>query len=61
MSDKQPGTGLTAEELQAVGGGSCTVNDFLAALANLKQSYESLIEFTSYVIERIDGGPPPAP
>ncbi|HYC36744.1 MAG TPA: hypothetical protein VEC19_10000 [Usitatibacter sp.] len=58
MSENKPGTGLTAEELQAVGGGECSVADYLSALANLKQSYETLIDFASYMIERIDGGTP---
>ena len=61
MSDKQPGTGLTAEELKAVAGGECTAEQWLSALNELKNSYETLIEFTSYVIERVAGDTPPAP
>ena len=54
MSDK-PGTNLTAEELKAVAGGECTPEQWISILDNLKQSYEQLIDFTSYVIERVSG------
>ena len=47
---------LNAEQAQAVGGGNeCNINDYITALEDLKQAYESLIEFTSYVIERVAG------
>lgn len=61
MSENKPGTALTAEELQAIAGGECTAEQWLTALNELKRSYETLIEFTSYVIERVAGDPPPAP
>jgi len=61
MSDNKPGTALTAEELKAVGGGECTAEQWVTALNELRNSYETLIEFTSYVIERVAGDTPPAP
>ena len=61
MSDNKPGTALSAEELKAVSGGNCTPEQWLQVLNELKQSYETLIEFTSYVIERVAGETPPAP
>ena len=54
MSDK-PHTPLTAEELKAIAGGECTPEQWIGILDNLKQSYEQLIDFTSYVIERVSG------
>ena len=59
MSDNKPGTQLSAEELQAVSGGDCTPEQWLEILNQLKQSYETLIDFTSYVIERVAGTPEP--
>ena len=61
MSENKPGTALTAEELKAVGGGDCSPQQYIDALARLRESYETLIEFTSYVIERGAGDAPPAP
>ena len=57
MSDKQipnlpPGI-LTEEQMAAISGGSCTVSDYVGALTQLKGAYENLIDFTSYVIERV--------
>jgi hypothetical protein len=49
-------TELSAEQVQAIGGGDCSLNDYITAVDNLKKAYEGLIEFTSYVIERV-GGP----
>jgi hypothetical protein len=46
---------LTQEQLQAIAGGECTIADLQGALAQLKESYETLIDFTSYVIERVAG------
>lgn len=54
MSDK-PGTNLSADELKAVAGGDCTPEEWLRILDELKKSYEQLIDFTSYVIERVAG------
>jgi hypothetical protein len=53
MSDNKPGTHLTEEQLQKIAGGDCTVQDLQIFVDNLQQNYEALIEFTSYVIERV--------
>ncbi len=51
MSDNKP-TPLTAEELKAIAGG-CTITELQDALARLRESYDQLVDFTSYVIERV--------
>jgi hypothetical protein len=48
---------LSEELLQKIGGGECTVNDYIIALQSMKETYENLIDFTSYVIERVVGNP----
>ena len=55
MSERKIGELLTQEQLQAIAGGECTVEQLTTALAQLKQSYDTLIDFTSYVIERVAG------
>ena len=44
---------LTQEQLDKIGGGDCSVQDWIDVLGNLKDSYETLVDFTSYVIERV--------
>jgi len=44
---------LTPEQIEAISGGSCSVNDYISALSQAKVAYESLVDFTSYVIERV--------
>jgi hypothetical protein len=51
MSDTKPGTRLTEEQLQKIAGGDCS--DLQTYIDNLQQNYEALIEFTSYMIERV--------
>jgi hypothetical protein len=53
MSDNKPGTRLTEEQLQKIAGGDCS--DVQYIIDNLQQNYEALIEFTSYMIERVAG------
>jgi hypothetical protein len=53
------GEALDAEQLNAIGGGACTVGELLKLSNELRSAYENLIEFTSYVIERVGGAPPP--
>lgn len=58
MSDNKPvpplPEGVLSDELlQKIGGGECSVNDYLSALTSLKNTYETLVDFTSYVIERV--------
>jgi hypothetical protein len=52
------GEELDAETTSAIGGGGCTVGDLLKATEEFKQAYDNLVEFTSYVIERMAGGSP---
>lgn len=44
---------LTDEQVEAVSGGACTPAEIIGILGQLKSGYESLIDFTSYVIERV--------
>ena len=44
---------LTEEQLQKIGGGECTPQDWIEIFEQLKDSYETLVDFTSYVIERV--------
>lgn len=61
MSDKIPavprGSEITQEQLDAISGGSCTAADLTIIVNDLQKNYETLIEFTSYVIERVAGTP----
>jgi hypothetical protein len=63
MSDADFSKNLTAKELdqtqaQSVGGGLdfCDGDQIRLLTAALKESYDNLVDFTSYVIERIAGG-----
>ena len=59
MSDKPvpklPEGVLTDEQLARISGGDCSLTDIQSALDKLQQSYETLVDFTSYVIERVVG------
>ena len=46
---------LSEEQIAKISGGECTLPDYLRALDDLKAAYESVIDFTSYVIERVAG------
>jgi hypothetical protein len=57
MTDKSvpslpPGI-LTPEQIETISGGSCTVTDYVNALTELRTAYDNLVDFTSYVIERV--------
>lgn len=52
MSDNKPGTQLNDEQVQSVAGG-CTAQELQTIIDNLHHNYEALIEFTSYMIERV--------
>ena len=54
MSDTKPEP-FTPEQLQRISGGDCTISDIEGALAQLKDSYDTLVDFTSYVIGRVAG------
>jgi hypothetical protein len=44
---------LTQEQIEAISGGACTPAEIIGVLGQLKAGYETLIDFTSYVIERV--------
>ena len=44
---------ISDEQLEKISGGSCSPEDVTIILENLKESYETLVDFTSYVIERV--------
>lgn len=46
---------LSEELLQKIGGGECTLSDYLTALNTIRETYDNLVDFTSYVIERVAG------
>jgi hypothetical protein len=46
---------VTQEQLDAIAGGECTAKQVSEILGDLKSTYESLVDFTSYVIERVVG------
>ena len=41
------------ELLQRISGGDCTLTDVRTAIEQAQQTYEQLIDFTSYMIERV--------
>ena len=45
--------GLSDEQLAEIAGGNCTINDIQVAIDNAKESYDKLVDFASYVIERV--------
>ncbi len=47
--------GLTPEQLEQIAGGSCSISDWMKAAEDLAKTYENLIDFTSYMIERVAG------
>ena len=54
MSNTEKLRDMSDEQLkQIAGGGDCSLTEVQTALTDLKQSYETLVDFTSYVIERI--------
>lgn len=55
MSEQKVGELLTEEQLRAIAGGECTVEQLQEAFARLRESYETLVDFASYVIERVSG------
>jgi hypothetical protein len=44
---------LTQEQLDKIGGGDCTPAEWIQIFEDLKENYETLVDFTSYVIERV--------
>jgi hypothetical protein len=58
MPNIPPGLQLTQEQIEAISGGdgSCTAEQWVQITGQVKQAYENLVEFTSYVMERIATG-----
>lgn len=52
------GEKLGADQVADVSGGLCSPEELNGIVNGLKENYERLIEFTSYVIERVNGGAP---
>lgn len=51
---QQVGTQLTTEQLENVGGGDlCDARSIISIIDGLTTAYESLVGFTSHVIERV--------
>ncbi|HUQ29717.1 MAG TPA: hypothetical protein VM051_14070 [Usitatibacter sp.] len=63
MSDESKGNTreLAIGQVERVSGGTCTAAEAEKLLANIQDSYEQLIEFTTYVMERVSGTPPAQP
>jgi hypothetical protein len=59
MSDKTippiPNGVLTDEQIVKISGGDCSVQDYIVMLDELKDAYDKVVDFTSYVIERVSG------
>ena len=60
MSDNKPTVPkfdqIDPELVEKISGGDCNLQDYITALDQLQQGYESLVNFTSYVIERVVTG-----
>ena len=51
---KLPEGVLTDEQVAKISGGDlCSAEEWNQIFANLQQNYETLVDFTSYVIERV--------
>ena len=44
---------ISDEQLQRISGGECTPQEVIKVLGDLKTAYDQLVDFTSYVIERV--------
>jgi hypothetical protein len=52
---KQLVDSLTPEQLEKIGGGDCFASDITRVIQDLQQNYDTLVDFASYVIERVAG------
>jgi hypothetical protein len=54
---KQLVDSLTPEQLEKIGGGDsiCSASEIASIIESLQQNYDSLVDFASYVIERVAG------
>jgi hypothetical protein len=47
---------LTPEQVEKIsGGGMCSADEWQQILDGLRQNYDTLVDFTSYVIEQVAG------
>ena len=46
---------LTPEQIEKISGGSCGIDDYISIVDQLKGAYDGLVDFTSYVMERVAG------
>ena len=46
---------LATDQVNAISGGDCTLKDAMDISGQLANAYENLIEFTTYVMERVSG------
>ena len=45
---------LTPEQLESIGGGlACSPSEITTLVQDLQQNYDTLVDFTSHVIERV--------
>jgi len=59
MSDKTPVPKfdqIDPDLVEKISGGDCNLQDYIDALSQLQQGYDALVDFTSYVIERVVTG-----
>ena len=47
--------GVSQEEWDKISGGGCGVDDINKFIESLKQNYDTLVDFTSYVFEQVLG------
>lgn len=47
--------GVSQEQWDKISGGDCTAGEITTLLNDLQQNYNTLVDFTSYVIERVVG------
>ena len=43
---------ISDEQLERISGGTCSADEISGILESLKENYDTLVDFTSYVIER---------
>jgi hypothetical protein len=60
MSDKPippipPGVSLTDEQIELIAGGGCDLGTITTFINELKQNYDTLVDFTTYMMERVTG------
>ena len=46
---------VSQEQWDKVSGGDCSPNELVEFSSELQQQYQALVDFTSYVIERVAG------